>query len=198
MFAGPESPNDVWVHLWRIIWILNCTGARIKIVVVVVKDKKGFISWSLLSFYTATVHLKCFYRTMEVSSWKKRSKYVKMFEREKLMTNLSLTSLSVANKFDIVVWKSNEYIWLNYMWLTLHVLSLIKHLFAVESKICPLLGKLFWIALLLLIFYQYNFNLFQSKPLCSICFQCVVYFCWVQLSIHSMFIQIPLCRKVWE
>ena len=25
-FAGPESLNDVWVHLWRIIWILNCSS----------------------------------------------------------------------------------------------------------------------------------------------------------------------------
>ena len=33
-----------------------------------------------------------------------------MFEREKLITNFSLTLLSVANKFDIVVWKSDEYI----------------------------------------------------------------------------------------
>ena len=50
---------------------------------------------------------------IEVSSWKKRSKYVKMLEREKLITNLSLILLSVANKFDIiVVWKSNEYIYL--------------------------------------------------------------------------------------
>ena len=69
-----------------------------------------------------------------------------MFEREKPITNLFLTFLSVANTFDInVVWKSHEYIlysdlqciWLNKMWLTIHVLSLIKHLFAVESKICP-------------------------------------------------------------
>ena len=78
----------------------------------------------------ATVHLKCFYRTIEVSSWKKRSKYVKIFEREKLITNLTFSLLSVANKFDIiVVWKSNEYIYLvklNVINLT-YVLSLIKH-----------------------------------------------------------------------
>ena len=61
-----------------------------------------------------------------------------MFEREKPITNLSLTFLSVANQFDIiVVWKSHADISLNKMWLTLHVLSLIEHLFAVESKICP-------------------------------------------------------------
>ena len=35
-----------------------------------------------------------------------------MFEREKLITDFSLNLLSVANKFDIVVWKSNEYIYL--------------------------------------------------------------------------------------
>ena len=65
-----------------------------------------------------------------------------MFERGKLITNFSLTLLSVANKFDIVVWKSNEYIHL----VKLNVINLtcsesIKHLFAVESKICPLLSK---------------------------------------------------------
>ena len=53
----------------------------------------------------------CF--SYEVFSCKKRSKYVKMFEREKPITNLSLTLLSVANKFDIIaVWKSHEYIYL--------------------------------------------------------------------------------------
>ena len=36
-----------------------------------------------------------------------------MLEKEKLITNLSLILLSVANKFDIiVVWKSNAYIYL--------------------------------------------------------------------------------------
>ena len=54
----------------------------------------------VIAIIMATVHLKCFYLTIE---WKKRSKYVKMFEREKPITNLSLTFLSVANKFDIIV-----------------------------------------------------------------------------------------------
>ena len=36
-----------------------------------------------------------------------------VWKREKLITNLSLTLLSVANTFDIIlVWKSNEYIYL--------------------------------------------------------------------------------------
>ena len=121
-----------------------------------------------------------------------------MFEREKLITNFSLTLLSVANKFDIVVWKSNEYIHL----VKLNVINL-TCTESDQTLVCSgiqnlcLVGQV-WIASLLLIFYQYNLELFQSKPLCSIFFQRVVYFCWVQWSIHSMFMQIPHCRKVWE
>ena len=65
----------------------------------------------------------------------KEEKYVKMLAREKLITNLSLTLLSVANKFDIIVlWKSNEYIYfvkLNVINLTCtDRMSPIKHLFS--------------------------------------------------------------------
>ena len=47
-----------------------------------------------------------------MSSWKIEEKLnCNMFEREKPITNISLTFLGVANKFDIiVVWKSYEYI----------------------------------------------------------------------------------------
>ena len=83
------------------------------------------------------MHLKCFYRTNDLcwGVFVKEEKYVKMLEREKLITNLSLTLLSVANKFDIIVlWKSNEYIYfvkLNVINLTCtDRMSPIKHLFA--------------------------------------------------------------------
>ena len=47
-----------------------------------------------------------------------------MFEWEKRITNFSLTLLSVANKFDIVVWKSNEYIYFAVYLVKLNVINL--------------------------------------------------------------------------
>ena len=101
-----------------------------------------------------------------------------MFEREKLITNFSFTLLSLANKFDIVVCKSNEYIHL----VKLNVINLTctesdQTLVYSGIQNLSLVGQDFFkMALLLLIFYQYNLDLFQSKPQCSIFFQCVVYF----------------------
>ena len=100
IFARPESLNAVWVHESICDELFGYFELRAEFYFLVI----------------ATVYLKCFsvlLTCIEVSSWKKRSKYVKMFEREKLITNLSLTLLSLANKFDIVVvWKSNSYIYL--------------------------------------------------------------------------------------
>jgi len=93
IFAGPVSLNDVWVHLLRIISILNDTSK------VLFLAQSCHYNDSII--ITATVHLKYLYLTIKASLWKKRSKYVKMFEREKTITNLSLTFLSVANKFHI-------------------------------------------------------------------------------------------------